>query len=268
MPLDLPPYYVDISGVFLMQKDLVGNLAGKDDAKSRQAAQSVSGGLNKLYNDFISSGASANGLIERQKDMLNIVNNEEERLNQKKADIDNAMVGKQRAVQLNNSYRQKYHSLMKIVLVIIVTLLLFILVTFLSAKYTFIPSFVFEIISIFIISFGIFIIYFMTLNVIRRSPTYFDQLYLQSPNTGGNTITSRGLPPNLQDLLGGANFSQCIGSSCCDVGTHWDTGNVRCIGNGVSTFSTIRQSYNVGDFSGRYLVKANSPNEFDEYTPV
>ncbi len=268
MPIDLPPYYVDISGVFLLQKDFVGNLAGKDDIKSRQAAQSVSGGLNKLYTDFISSGVNVNGVLERQNDMLTIVNTEQERLNQKTADIDNAMVGKQRAVQLNNSYRQKYRAMMKIVFVIIVTLLLFILITFLSQKYPFIPSFVFEILSIIIISFGIFIIYFMSLNILRRSPTYFDQLYLQSPATGGTFDTTKGSPTNWQDLTGGLNLNQCIGSTCCDVGTHWDAGNVRCVGNTVSMFTTIQQSYNIGDFSGRPLVKANSPNEYDEYTPV
>jgi len=122
MPLDLPPYYVDISGVFLLQKDLVGNLAGKGDTVSTSAVQSVSTGLNKLYNDFVGSSLSVNGVLERQNDMLSIVNNENARLTEKTKGIDDAMVGKQRAVQLNDSYRQKYHAMMKIVLVIIVTL--------------------------------------------------------------------------------------------------------------------------------------------------
>ena len=106
MPLDLPPYYVDISGVFLLQKDLVGNLAGKGDTVSTSAVQSVSTGLNKLYNDFVGSSLSVNGVLERQNDMLSIVNNENARLTEKTKGIDDAMVGKQRAVQLNDSYRQ------------------------------------------------------------------------------------------------------------------------------------------------------------------
>jgi len=264
---NLPPSYVDISGVFNLQKDMVGNLAGNTDPASQSIVQSISSNLNDLYSNFGSSTISAEGVLEKQGDMIQIINQEEDRLNKKKEDIDNAYTGKQRAVQLNESYRRKYHQMMKIIMVIIVTLVIFIFVTFLSKKFPFVPSFVFEILSIIIISAGIFIVYFMTISMLKRSPTYFDELYLQSPGTGGNTVVSTG-SSDIQNLLGGINLNQCIGSSCCDIGTHWDTGNVRCIGNSVALFSTIQQSYDVGDFSGRMSVMPNSPNEFDGYTPV
>ena len=265
---DLPPSYVDISGVFYLQKNLVGNLAGNTDQPSKEIIKSISSNLNNLYSTFEASQVSAGGVLEKQGDMLNIINQENARLTNKTTEIDNAYTGKQRAAQLNESYRRKYHQMMKIILVIIVTLILFIFVTFMSKTFPMVPSFVFEMISILIISAGIFIVYFMTINMLKRSPTYFDQLYLQSPDTGGNTVTSKAAAPNLQDLLGGINLNQCMGSSCCDIGTHWDTGNVRCIGNSVALFSTIQQSYDVGDFSGRMSVMPNSPNEFDGYTPV
>lgn len=264
----LPPSYVDVKGVFNLQKDMVGNLAGNTDPRSKEIVKSISTNLNGLYSTFVASGASAEGVLEKQGDMLAIIEQENDRLTKKKDDIDNAYSGKQRAVQLNESYRRKYNQMMKIVLVIIVSLILFIFVTFLSKRFPMVPSFVFEILSITIISAGIFMVYFMTINTLKRSPTDFDELYLQSPGTGGNTVTSKVAPPNLQDLLKGINLNQCMGSSCCDVGTRWDTGNVRCIGNSVVTFSTIQQSYDVGDFYGRMSVMPNSPNEFDGYTPV
>ena len=264
---DLPPSYVDISGVFYMQKNLVGNLAGNTDPNSQAIVQSISSNLNSLYSTFGASQVSAEGVLEKQGDMLDIINQENARLTKKKDDIDNAYSGKQRAVQLNESYRRKYHHMMKIILVIIFSLILFIFVAFLSKKFPMVPSFIFEILSIVIISAGIFMVYFMTINMLKRSPTDFDELYLQSPGTGGNTVVSTG-SSNIQNLLAGINLNQCMGSSCCDVGTRWDTGNVRCIGNNVAMFSTIKQSYDVGDFSGRMLVMPNSPNEFDGYTPV
>jgi len=266
---DLPPSYVDVNGVFIVQKNLIGNLAGNSDPKSQSIVKSVSDNLNQIYKDFDQSNLSSTGILEKQDDMLKIINKENARITNKKAEIDNAYTGKQRAVQLNESYRQKYQQMMKIILVIIVTLILFIFITFLSSRFPMVPSFVFEILSIAVISTGLFIVYFMTINMLKRSPTYFDQLYLQSPGIGGNTVTSKAATaPNLQDLLGGANFNMCAGSSCCDVGTRWDTGNARCIGNGVALFSTIQQSYNLGDFNGRVSVMPNSPNEFDGYTPV
>lgn len=264
---DLPRSYVDVKGVFNLQKDMVGNLAGNTDPNSQAVVKSISNNINSLYSTFVASGASAEGVLEKQGDMLAIINQENARLTKKKDDIDNAYSGKQRAVQLNESYRRKYHQMMKIIMVIIITLIIFILVTFLSKQFPMVPSFVFEMLSILVISAGIFMVYFMTISMLKRSPTDFDELYLQSPGTGGNTVTSTG-SSNIQNLLGGINLNQCIGSSCCDVGTRWDTGNVRCIGNSVSMFSTIQQSYDVGDFSGRFSVMPNSPNEFDGYTPV
>jgi len=265
---NLPPSYVDVKGVFNLQKDMVGNLAGNTDPASQSIVKSISNNLNTLYSDFGSSTISSEGVLEKQGDMLAIINQENDRLTKKKDDIDNAYTGKQRAVQLNESYRRKYHQMMKIIMVIIVTLIIFILVTFLSKRFPMVPSFVFEMLSILVISAGIFIVYFMTISMLKRTPTDFDELYLQSPGTGGNTVTSKAAGPNLQDLLSGYNLNQCIGSSCCDIGTHWDSGNVRCIGNSVSLFSTIQQSYDVGDFSGRVSVMPNSPSEFDGYTPV
>ena len=138
--------------------------------------------------------------------MLNIVKTEQDRLNNKKDDINSAYVGKQRAVQLNESYRLKYRQFMKILLVIIVTLVLFILITFLSVRFPFIPSFIFEILSIFIISAGIFIIYFMMTDLVSRSNTYYNELNIPGPNIGGNTIATSSSTTNWQDLLNGINF--------------------------------------------------------------
>lgn len=254
---DIPKFYTDISGIFNLQRNFIGNLtpgAGTDSVVS-----GISTNLNSLFTNFISSGNTADDVLTHQSKMINIVKTEQDRLDRKKDDIESAYIGKQRAVQLNESYRLKYRQFMKILLVIIVTLVLFIMITFLSARFPFIPSFIFEIISIFIISAGLFIIYFMMTNLLSRSNTYYNELNIPGPTTGGNTIATQAGMSNLQDLFGSINLNQCIGSSCCKDGTKWDSGNVSCVKDG---FTTIQLSYD------RSLVKANSPNEFEDYTMV
>jgi hypothetical protein len=265
---EIPAYYTDISGIFNIQRNLIGNLAPlSGTATVDSTIKNISNNLNTLYTNF--AGSTSDGLLTHQKDMINFVDNEKARLAQKKADIDNAYVGKQRAVQLNESYRLKYHQFMKIMFVIIVTLILFILITFLSTRFPIVPSFVFEILSIIIISIGIFAVYFMTINMLRRNNAHYDQLDIQAPaGAGGNVVISAPPAPNLQDLLSGLNINQCIGSSCCAEGTHWDAGNVSCVGNSRAAFTTIQVAQTSGDFLGRPLVKANSPNEDVEYTKI
>ena len=56
--------------------------------------------------------------------MMGIVNTEHDRLNKKKDDINAAIIGKQRALELNESYRLRYQQHMKMLTVVITTLLL------------------------------------------------------------------------------------------------------------------------------------------------
>jgi hypothetical protein len=259
---DIPPYYTDISGTFNLQRNFIGNLAPSPGTDS--IVSGISTNLNTLFSNFISSGNTADDVLTQQSNMMNIVQTEQDRLNRKKDDIESAYIGKQRAVQLNESYRLKYRQFMKILLVIIVTLVLFIMMTFLSARFPFIPSFIFEMISIFIISAGLFIIYFMITNLLSRRNTYYNELNIPGPISGGSgsSTTARTGTSNIQDLFADINLNQCIGSSCCKDGTRWDAGNTSCIGNTISGFTTIQLSYD------RSLVKANSPNEFEDYTVV
>ena len=252
----IPPYYTDISGIFNLQKNFVQTLTPSQG----DVVSGISTNLNTLFTSFKDGGRTADDVLTHQSDIMNIVQTEKDRLTTKKDDIDAAYIGKQRAVQLNESYRLKYRQFMKILLVIIVTLVLFIVMTFLSKQFPFIPSFVFEILSVFIISAGHFIIYFMMINLLSRSNTYYNELNIPGPTSGDGTVsTTRAGTSGIQNLFADINLNQCIGSSCCSGGTKWDAATSKCI---KEPFTTIQLSYD------RSLVKANSPNEFEDYTVV
>jgi hypothetical protein len=250
------------------------NTQGLGESEATVLLGNVYNTLDKLNTSVLGSGLTLNGVLNHQQEMKDILDNERNRVEQKKGTIDNAYTGKMRAVTLNESYRLRYNHIFKIILVIIVTLILFVLITYMSKAYPFIPSSVFEILTIFVISVGIFSVYFLTINMIKRSKVYFDQLAIPSP-LKGNTVgisEQKGKNKSLQDLLAETDLNFCIGSDCCAYGTVWDAGNASCMGNSSlmrgGAFTTISESYNLGEFSGKLPIQSNSPNEFSEYTLV
>jgi hypothetical protein len=271
----LPPAYVDLSGVLYTQQSILLPNPGDTNSASKDVVSGVSANLQNLYNTFITSDANVQGVLDHQADMESILNTERARINQKKADIDTALVGKERAVILNESHRLRYRHIFKMIFVIIVTLILFIMITFASKAYPFVPSAVFELLSIIVISVGIFSLYFLTISLLKRSPVYFNELNIPGPSASGNALPSSNTKnKNIQDLLGGLNLNSCIGSSCCSEGTTWDAGNVVCLpgnllaGSTKAAFTTITQSYQIGEITGRANVQPSSPNEFSDYTMI
>jgi regulator of extracellular matrix RemA (YlzA/DUF370 family) len=263
---NIPPYYVDVSGIFNLQQNLLSKNPRDADGST---ISNISSNLNNLYTNFVSSDASVTGVLDHQASMNQILVNEQSRLNQKQQDIDSAYLGKERAVILNDSYRLRYRQIFKIITVIIVTLILFILLMFASQAFPFIPSAIFELLSIIVVSAGVISIYYLTVNLLKRSKVYFNELNIPPPGANGNSLTSgTSSSQDSNNLLSGLNLNMCIGSSCCSDGTTWDSKESICIGSTLakSAFTTITDSYKLGDFNGKIPVEANSPNEFSDYT--
>ena len=263
------PYY-DLNTLTNLQQYITGTHVGENVVGS--VVGNVSQNLDGLSRAISGSGYTLNGVLNHQKEMNDILIKEQNRVAAKRDVIDNAYTGKQRAVTLNESYRLRYRQIFKIILIIIVTLILFILITFMSKAYPFVPAAVFELLTIIVISVGIFSVYFLTINMIKRSKVNFDQLAIPGPlkgNTVGQSVNKNN-NKSLQDLLRDTNLNMCIGSDCCSYGTYWDAGNTSCVvGNAAAdSFTTVSESYKLGEFSATIPIQSNSPNEFSEYTLV
>ena len=267
---DIPPYYMDISGMFNIQRNMVQSFPTDGNPTTTDAMKKVSSSLDNLYNSFIGTGVTTLGTLDHQQQMMNIVNTENDRLNKKMGDINTAMVGKQRALELNESYRLRYQQYMKMITVVVIALLLVILFSYLNGRFPVIPSWVWEVLSIITVSSGIVIIFYMFRDLVSRSNVNYNELAIPAPGSGINGNNISGKDVNSQNLLSGINLNMCIGSSCCNDGTHWDDGNAVCIGNTitVSGFTTISQSKTGGNISNQGLVKANYPTELDDYSYV
>ena len=281
MAQSIPNYYFDLSGLFNVQKHMLMQAPADTNGT---IINGVSSNLQKLHSNFVDSNTNINGILDHQSEMNQIILAETERLNKKQSDIDSAIMGKQRALVLNESHRLRYKQIFKIIFVIVLTLSLFITIAFLSKMYPYVPSAVFEVASIIVLTVGIIWIYFLTIDLLQRSHTYFDELYIMPP-VQGNTMTASSSAA--YSYYTDPTFSltpPCIDANCCSEGTVWDAGNVVCVGDHnatlnpinknsrIHTVATIPIDQNMFSFDtfttikGTRQVKPNSPNEFSDYT--
>jgi hypothetical protein len=289
---------IDLSGLFQIQSQYLLPNLNPSDPTAAPVINGIQQQLNSLNTSFNQANISADNILDHQTEMLNIVNTEMDRLNSKKQAVDTALDGKKRGVQLNESYRLRYQEYTKMVVVIVITLALFILISSLSRVFPFIPSFVFEFLSIIVIAGGLFSIYYIYINILSRSPTNFNELNIPGPKTDtpAEKAAAQEAAARSGNLLGSINLNQCIGSSCCSTGTIWDSGNTLCIpdptyrlpgtaasataltGSAVATgtsaasgarsnFTTISIAYELGELAPNKMakVKAISPNEYENY---
>uniref|UniRef100_A0A6C0HT26 Uncharacterized protein n=1 Tax=viral metagenome TaxID=1070528 RepID=A0A6C0HT26_9ZZZZ len=257
-------YFYDLSGMINVEKALLDSIKNQDNS-------TIIKNINDVFDKYYTTDKTVNDTLTHQQNMLNIVGTENDRLKVKKDEIDTAYTGKQRAVELNDSYRLRYKQILKIILVIIITIVLFIAIIFASRAFPFVPSFIFEILSIIVVSIGIIVVYSMTINLLSRSKVDYNELNLPPPGVSGNAIATslkKKYNEDVDELLRSLDMNICYGSSCCDLGTYWDSGNGVCAGNTYSNFTTINLSQLQGEFEFNKSVMPNSPNEFSDYTFV
>jgi uncharacterized membrane protein len=257
--------YVDLSGVLTVQKDYLANLKNQSqDPNSSSIITNLQSNLSNMYNDFTKANVSTDGVITNQNQMLDIVNSEKKRLLDKKQSVDTALYSQKRAVELNESNRLKQNSYTNLLIVFIITLVLFIGITVLSNTLTFVPQTVFDLLSIIVISLGIYIGIVTYLDILSRNNMNFNELNLGSleNNKAGNTVASGS--GGISNLLSG--LEGCVGSDCCGPNTVWDQGNGICKSISiVSPFTTMSFAQQNGDISS---VSANSAYEFLDYLPI
>jgi hypothetical protein len=260
MPENYP--YVDLNGILNIQKDYLGNLSASDTVPPAIITQ-IQSNLSNMYTDYAKANVSTDSAITRQKEVLDIVNAEKKRLEDKKQGVDNAAFGQKRAVELNNSNRLKQNSYTNLIIILIITLALFVGIMIASNVLTSVPQVVFDLLSIIVISVGIYIALYSFLNIQSRNNMDFNKLDLPGlkNSTAGNTLASgEGSTTNL--ITGSTG---CVGSDCCGPQTEWDQQNNVCKTTITQPFTTMSFSYNTGDIA---KVAANSPYEFDDYVPI
>lgn len=271
----------DLTGLFNIQKDYLAGLAQSagTDTELTGKVTSLQSNLDTLYKDFNNSDKSSSAVLARQQEMSLIIDDEKERLEQKKQSIDNALVGKKRAIELNETYRMRQSQYLKIKVVFVVVLAICIMTTLLSRRFPVVPSIFITLINMIVILMGGIYCLFIYSSITSRSLMNYNELDLAGPAapTASEIDANQVAAGKAGNLLGTINLLGCVGSVCCSAGTKWDAEKSKCVpaptaaaaptaptapiapaAPTVGGFTTMEQSGPI----------AHSPSEYDSYGRV
>ena len=274
----------DLTGLFNIQKDYLAGIAqNSSDPDLNAKVTSLQSNLDTLYKDFDQSNKSSSAVLARQQEMSAIVNEEKDRLEQKKQSIDNALIGKKRAMDLNEAYRMRQSQMLKIKVVVVIVLAICIMTTLLSRRFPIVPSIFITLINMIVILMGGIYCLFIYSSLASRSQMNYNELHLDGPQVESDSevAASQTAAGKAGDLLGTINPAGCTGSACCFEGTIWDTKKSKCVVAPATTASSASTAApapattadtppTVGGFttmsqSGPF---ANSPSEYYSYGKV
>jgi len=218
----------DLKGIVALQKNYLDILSDKtSDPALVDKVNKLQDELSNAHKEFKEADVSSSQLLTDQEKVKSIIDTEKDRLLLKKQSIDNALSGKKREIELNDSYQKKQAEYNKIKIAWILALAIYVLITVLKNHFPVIPSFVNDLIligtfvAVSIYSINIFI------EISRREKINFNKLNL-APPTILPTVVKKDSGRE-SDLLKGMNLYGCVSSYCCSEGTKWDSDMSKCV---------------------------------------
>jgi len=206
-----------------------------------------------------------NEVLHNQEEVKRIVDAENAKLENGIASIRDEATTKRRLAVINDSRRKRMNGYNLMLFIIIITLVLFWALTYLSS---YLPEIIIVLLMVIIGVLAVIWCYNIYLEISNRSKLNYDELLLKSPKQLTPQQREREEEKARQsgNLLGSVNLMSCYGSDCCDTGTEWDTDKLMCIpttdASTTEPFTTLAPQRSYGN------VSANTPNEYDKYSPI
>jgi hypothetical protein len=206
--------------------------------------------------------------------MIQIIDNENNRLQEKKQNVDNALEGQQRLITLNNSYRLRYADYIKILIIITISISIYVFVSLARKYIPFFPEVIYNITLILLIPITIIVLYYKYIELISHNKLYYDELEFTPPKMLSEEDKLKekvAYKTNLLksgDILGG--LEGCVGAQCCSGNTIWDSGNSVCVVKPNNGFTTIDYALLNGEINfklnnkGSEFIKLFSSKEYGE----
>lgn len=225
---------LDLQSLINLQKQYVLDLdripTGKQNISSLQSqVVELNEKLKNLDAAFVQSGRSVNDILLQQGDIYNVLQTENTRLVKEQQDIEDAVSGQKRMININTSYVAKYNEWNKI-WIIIIALSIFIIVMHYEYKLlNIIPDFLRYTLYIFAIGFTIFGILLILINIASRDKMNFNKIDPPPPYMDNSTaaINQREKDREAGNLL--ALIDTCVGQECCSVGSTYNSEANICI---------------------------------------
>jgi len=271
----------DLNGLVALQKEYLKILENKEnDPTLTTKITQLQTELESAYASLETANVSSNNVLTHQEDVSDIVNTEKDRLLLKKQSIDNALVGKKRAIELNDSYQKKQAEYNKIKYAWVIALAVSVILVISKKKFVFLPSFMFDLFTILVLFGASIYTISILIEVSRREKINFNKLDLPDPaaRTAAELQSAAKAASKEEggDLLGGMNLYGCVGSYCCSPGTKWENDISKCVHDdeyeanaNQNTFTTMTNTQHINKRRININnVKENYANEYDNYSKV
>ena len=279
-------YNTDLNGLVALQKEYLKVLENKpNDPELTTKIAQLQTELESAYTSLETANVSSNNVLTHQEDVADIVDTEKDRLLINKQSIDNALVGKKRAIELNDSYQKKQAEYNKIKFAWVIALAISVILVISKKTFVFLPSFIFDLFTILVLFGASIYTISILIEVSMREKINFNKLDLPDPRarTAAELQAAAKAAGKKEggDLLGGMNLYGCVGSYCCSPGTKWDNDITKCVHDDEydpnkiqdeATAETFNTMINTQHINKRRIninnVKENCANEYDNYSKV
>lgn len=214
------PTYVDIIGLLGIEKYLY-NSPPLTVGTNISQLQDIDKQINNLSSALKKNDGS--NIVNQQKDMEKIVDDESKRLDDKRKSVEMASISQNRLILLNQNFDQKFYEYLKVLIGTLFGLAIIAICIILK-----LPSILNTLISIIIISSLIIFWLYTYIKIQGRDNINFDEInqnYLQ--NVGSTTMGI--ITPNTISSGGViSNLNLCVGSDCCSSETLWNATTYKC----------------------------------------
>jgi hypothetical protein len=239
--------YTDLSGVFYVQQQYLTDLSalstGTDVSTYVSTLQSE---LSNTYDKYAVANISSTSVLDNQAQMNTIIQAENDRLNEKKKNVDDALFAQQRVIAFNDSYRKKYRTQIDVLIIIVIALLIYLGLLLLEKNVPIIPGFVIGLLKVLVITVTFISVYIIMVKINKRDSMDFDKLALSRPTSGNAYVNGNTTSSGSTSEYGG----YCAGSACCATGTTWSDNDGQCVVSGnTSGFSNIAEPFTSYEFS-------------------
>jgi hypothetical protein len=213
--------YVDIPGLLSIQKYLYNSPPLTSNTNIAQLGD-IDDQIHKLSSALKKNDGS--NIINQQKAMERIVDDESKRLDEKKKSVEIASTSQNRLILLNQNYDKRFYEYLKVAIGSLCGLAIIAVCIILG-----LPSTITTLVSIIVISCILIYFLYIYIKIQGRDNIHFDEInqnYLQSvdPSTATGVVTPNKVSP--YGVLN--NLNLCVGSDCCSNETLWNAETYKC----------------------------------------
>lgn len=265
----------DLTGLLDIQKNYLIHLGeNSSEPGLSDKVDKLQTNLDDLYASFNNANISSSAVLTRQGTVSDIIDEEKARLEGKKQSIDNALVGKKRAINLNETYRMRQSQYLKIKVVFVIVLAICIGITLLNRRFQILPNIILSLIIMIIMLIGGIYCLSIYASIASRSPMNYDELDLTGPTvlSDSEIAASQAAAGKAGDLLGTIDTKACVGHNCCSDTTKWDSSKLLCVdagcGEGKIWDSANEECVDATGFTLMGGPTAYVPSEYDSYGKI